>query len=133
LKDGLLYGLSTSNAVFCIDMKTGATLWSAPLTASATGASRSAPPEGERGRGRGGRGGRGGRSRGGYGSIVDAGSVLFAMTPAGQLTVFKPSREKLDRLASYKVAEGGTYAYPVIAGSRIVIKDSDSVALWTTE
>ena len=59
--------------------------------------------------------------------------VLFALTPAGRLTVFEPSKEKLNRLASYKVAEGKTYAYPVIAGKRIFIKDSDSVTLWTIE
>lgn len=42
----------------------------------------------------------------------------------------KPNKEKLEPVASYKVAEGGTYAYPVISGKKIYIKDSDSVALW---
>ena len=55
------------------------------------------------------------------------------MTPAGRLTVFEPSKEKLNRLASYKVAEGKTYAYPIIAGKRIFIKDGDSVTLWAIE
>jgi hypothetical protein len=70
---------------------------------------------------------------GGYGSVVDAGAVLFTLTPAGQLSVFAPSREKAERLASYKVAEGQTYAYPVVSGKRIFIKDGSSVALWTAE
>ena len=47
--------------------------------------------------------------------------------------MFKPSKEKLDRLARYQLAEGRTYAYPVIAGNRIFIKDGDSITLWTTE
>ncbi len=58
---------------------------------------------------------------------------MFALTPAGQLTVFEPTKEKLNRLASYKVAEGKTYAYPVISGNRILIKDGDSVILWAIE
>ena len=130
LKDGILYGLSTTNGLFCINAKTGETAWSAPLAEPAGGGS---PAGGRERGGRGGRGGGGGGGAAGYGSVVDAGSVLFALTPAGQLVVFGHSREKLDRLASYKVAEGGTYAYPVIAGNRIVTKDGDSVALWTTE
>ena len=133
LKDGLLYGLSTTNSVFCVDAKSGATAWSSPLAPSAGGAAAGAPQGG--GKERGGRGGRGGGGGGGagFGSVVDAGSVLFALTPAGQLVVFAPGKEKFDQRASYKVAEGGTHAYPVISGSRIFIKDGDSVALWTVE
>ncbi len=134
LKGGFLYGLSTSDSVFCVNAESGATTWSSPLAESGGGSSAGGSREGERG-GRGGRGGRGSRGggRGGYGSIVDAGSVLFALTPAGQLTVLGPSKEKLERLASYKVAEGSTYAHPVLAGNRIFIKDGDSVTLWTIE
>lgn len=131
LKDGLLYGLSSSDSVFCINVKSGATNWSAPLIESAGSSSAGSSRGG--GRGRGGRGGRGGgMGRGGFGSVVDTGSVLLGLTPAGQLTVFGPSKEKLERLASYKVAEGGTYAYPVVSGNRIFIKDADSITLWTT-
>jgi len=75
----------------------------------------------------------GGMGRGGYGSIVDAGSVLVSLTPTGQLNVFEPSDKEYKQLASYKVAEGATYAYPIVAGNRIFIKDADSVTLWTIE
>ena len=78
------------------------------------------------------RGGRG-RGRGGYGSIVDAGPVLFALTPTGQLTVFEANAEEFKQLASYKVAESGTYAYPIVAGNRLFIKDDNAVTLWTIE
>lgn len=144
VKDGHLFGLTTRDSLFCVNMKDGATAWSAPLI-EATGGDQGDQPRagreregrgrergrGRRGRGRGGRRGGGGRT--GFGSVVDAGSVLFALTPAGQLTVVEPTGEKLHRLATYKVADGGTHAYPVIAGKRIYIKDSDSVSLWTIE
>jgi outer membrane protein assembly factor BamB len=79
----------------------------------------------------GGGGGMGGGA--GYGSIVDAGSVLVALTPSAQLVVFEPNGKEYKQLASYKVAEGGTHAYPVLSGNRIFIKDKDSVTLWTVE
>ena len=108
LKDGLLYGLSKSNVLFCINAKTGKTMWTDTVLA-------------------------GGRGRGGYGSIVDAGSVLFALTPAAQLIVFQPSDTEFKQIASYKVSDGGTYAYPIVAGNRVFVKDAESVTLWSID
>jgi outer membrane protein assembly factor BamB len=141
LKDGLLYGLSNRNVLFCINAETGKTLWTDTVLAG--GASQGGgqrqqadrrqansdqqPDAGGRRRGRRG----GGRSRGGYGSIVDAGSVLFALTPAAQLIVFQPSETEFKQIASYKVSDGGTYAYPIVAGNRLFVKDANSVALWS--
>jgi hypothetical protein len=85
------------------------------------------PAGGER-RGRGGRGG-----GGGYGSIVDAGSVLMVLTPASELVVYEPSATEFKELARYKVAETPTYAYPVVSGNRIFVKDQNAVALWAVE
>lgn len=113
LKNGLVFGITSQNNLFCINAETGKTAWTAP---------------GPKGGGGGGRMG-----GGGYGSVVDAGSVLFALTPAAQLIVFEPSEKEFKQLATYKVADGGTHAYPVIAGNRIFIKDKDSVILWTME
>jgi hypothetical protein len=70
---------------------------------------------------------------GGYGSVVDAGSVLFALTPSSQLVVIQPTEKEFKQLASYKVAESPTYAYPVVAGNRIYVKDQDNVTLWTID
>jgi outer membrane protein assembly factor BamB len=83
-------------------------------------------------RGFGGRG-RGGRGRGGYGSIVDAGSVLLALTPASELVVYEPSATEFKELARYKLSDTPTYAYPVASGKRIFAKDQDAVALWVVE
>jgi outer membrane protein assembly factor BamB len=88
--------------------------------------------EGRQGGRRGGRGGGGGRA--GYGSVVDAGTALVALSPAADLVVFKPSDAEFTQIARYKVSEqGGTYAYPILSGNRIFIKDADSVALFTVE
>lgn len=67
----------------------------------------------------------------GYGSLVDAGSVLLALTPNGQLVVLEPSRTGLKALATYRVAAGQTHAYPIASGNRVFIKDGESVTLWT--
>jgi hypothetical protein len=86
-------------------------------------------------RGGGMRGGRrgGGMGGGGFGSVVDAGSVLIGLTAGAQLTVVEPSRTGYKQLASYKVADGQTYAYPVVSGNRIFIMDQGSLALFTVE
>jgi outer membrane protein assembly factor BamB len=115
IKDGLMFGLSERNEIFCLDTKTGKKLWSHRFESGGSGSSR--------GRGR----------SGGYGSIVAAGSVLFALTPAGQLVVFKPDREAFKQIASYKVSDGNTYAYPVVTSKGVYIKDRDSVTYWTFE
>ena len=94
------------------------------------GPGRPGGPGGPGGFGGGGRGGMGGG--GGYGTIVDAGSVVFALTPGGQLIAFEPSDKEFKQLASYKVGPQ-THAYPVVSGNRIFIKDKDSLTLWTVE
>jgi hypothetical protein len=75
----------------------------------------------------------GGMGRSGFGSIVDAGSVLLALTPSAQLIVFEPGDKEFKQLASYKVSESQTHAHPIASGNRIFIKDTDSVTLWTIE
>jgi outer membrane protein assembly factor BamB len=87
-------------------------------------------PQGKGGMGKG--GGRGGRG-GGYGSIVDAGTVLMALTPTSELVVYQPNVNAYKEIARFKVAETPTYAYPVIAGKRIFVKDADHLTLWTIE
>jgi len=69
---------------------------------------------------------------GGFGSIVDAGPVLLAQTPDGGLTVFEPEQKEFKKLANYKVGTD-IYAYPVVAGNKVYIRDKDSVTLWSVE
>jgi outer membrane protein assembly factor BamB len=108
LKDGLLYSISGNDVLFCINTKDGKTAWTSKLKSP------------------------GGRNRG-YGSIVDAGAVLFALNPSANLVVFEPSDKELKQVASYKVASTETFAYPIISGNRVFIKDKNSVTLWTIE
>jgi outer membrane protein assembly factor BamB len=103
LKGGQIYGLSQNGVIFCLDAKDGKTLWTAEL---------------------------GGR---GFGSIVDAGSVLLALTPKGELTVFEPSDKQYKKLAAYKVADTETYTYPIPAGKGLFVKDKDSLTLWNID
>ncbi len=104
LKNGLIFGLSQRGNFFCVNAQTGKTAW-----ADSTG------------------------GRGGFGSIVDAGSVLLGLTAKGPLTVFEPSDKEFKELASIKVADKPVYAYPLVAGNRLFVKDQDSVTLWAIE
>src|SRR5262249_16004648 len=76
---------------------------------------------------------RGGMGSRGYGSIVDVGSALLGLTPAGELIAFQPQGDAYKELGRYKVAEAGTYAYPVPAANAIYIKDQDSITMWFIE
>ena len=70
---------------------------------------------------------------GGFGSVVDAGPVLIGLNSGAKLVVFQPDKEGYKELASYKVSDGQTYAYPIISGKQIFVKDQDSVAMWAIE
>ena len=107
VKNGLMYGIATGGKLFCLDAKSGTTNWTADLKAAGRYAD--------------------------YGSVVDAGAVLFALNPSGELVVFAPDGKEFKKVASYKVADGSTFAYPVIADKRIFIKDKNDVTLWTIE
>ena len=88
---------------FCADATTGRTLWS---TTANDGQSA---------------------------SLVDAGSVLLALTVKSELIVFQPDDKAYVELARIKVADTETWAHPIVAGKRIFIRDYDSIALWMFE
>jgi outer membrane protein assembly factor BamB len=134
LKSGLLFGFSGRNELFCVSAKDGTTLWSVPI-APRPATPAPAPPAGGAGggfKGKGKGGGMGGGSDG-FGSVVDAGPVLFALSPNSQLVVYEPSDKEFKQLASYKVGDKPTHAYPIVTDKRIFVKDGDSVTLWTVE
>jgi hypothetical protein len=113
LKDGLLYGLTAApggrragqgpTSIFCMKADTGKVLWTD------------------------------GAKRGQCGEIFDAGSVLLALTSDEELLVFKPSDKKYEEIAKYKVADSEPWAYPIIAGNRVFVKDKDSLTLWVLD
>ena len=113
LKDGLLYGLTVAaggrrpgqgpTSIFCMKADTGEVLWTD------------------------------GTKRGQCGAIFDAGSVLLALTSDEELLVFKPSDKKYEEIAKYKVADSEPWAYPIIAGNRVFVKDKESLTLWVLD
>jgi len=152
LKGGVLYGMTANNEFFCIG-KDGKTTWKAPLasadsagesprpgspppnTQSGPGGGREGGqggPGGQGGERRGGRGG-GGGGRGGYGSVVDAGSVLLALTPASELVAFEPNDKEYKEVARVRVSSTPTYAFPIASGNRIFIKDQNDVILYAMQ
>ena len=104
LKDGLLFGLTDRGSLFCIHAKDGTTAWTDTA--------------------------RHGR---GFAAVVDAGSVLLALPNTSELIVFKPDAKAYSEVARIKVAATATYAHPVIAGNRILVKDQGSLAMLTIE
>jgi len=96
--------MSDKGAFFCLDAKTGKTLWSSEK-------------RGERG----------------FGSIVDAGSVLLATTNKGGFIAFLPSDKEYTELADIKVTDAPLYAHPVVDGNRVFIQDQAAVTAFTVE
>jgi outer membrane protein assembly factor BamB len=103
LRDGLLFGLSDSGNLFCINAKTGQTAWKDETM----------------------------RDKSGFGPVVSAGSCLLALPSSADLIVFQATDKQYSELAKIKVAQTATYATPVLAGNRIYVKDAESLALWT--
>jgi outer membrane protein assembly factor BamB len=101
LKAGLLYGLSARRNFYCMDARTGQVLWTDAAL------------------------------RGECGEVLDAGAVLLALTSDTEMVAFKPGGKEYVELAKFKVADTPTWAYPIIAGKRVFIKDRESLALWT--
>jgi hypothetical protein len=83
--------------LFCLDAKSGATLWQA------------------------------GDRLGSYASILNAGSVWLVLTNKGQLLVVKPSGMAYEPIAEYKLSEKQTGAHLVFLGDRLLIRDEGSL------
>jgi hypothetical protein len=116
LKDGLLYGLTPGGGggggrmgmggptnLFCMKAETGEVLWTDKA------------------------------KRGECGAVLDAGGVLLALSSDSTLIAFKPSDKGYEESASYKVADSPTWCVPVVSGNRVIVKDKDSLTLWTIE
>jgi outer membrane protein assembly factor BamB len=101
LKDGFLYGLSNKSRLFCINAGNGQTAWSDDT-----------PHQN-------------------FGSIIDAGRVMIALSSISNLVAFKPDGKAYSQLALIKVSDNPIYAHPILSGNRIFIKDNDSLILYT--
>jgi outer membrane protein assembly factor BamB len=98
-----LYGFSARNAgqFFAIDANTGQTLW------------LSEPRQTENA------------------AVVRAGDTWFALNTEAQLMVMRANPKQMEVLKRYEVAQSATWAQPVLAGQRVLIKDLSAISLWT--
>ena len=100
LKDGFLYGFTDQKRIYCLNASNGQTGWIDAATNSD------------------------------FATIVDCKSVLIGLPSTGNLLVFKQDPKAYTEVARYKVAETPVYAFPVIAGNLIYIKDAESLILY---
>jgi outer membrane protein assembly factor BamB len=92
-----------NNGFFCASAQTGATLWTDET------------------------------KRGQSAALLDAGSVILALTLNGELAAFKPSNTAYTELARMKVAGTETWAHPVVSGNRLFVKDNEMITSWAIE
>ncbi len=100
-----LFGLShkRKGQFFCLDARTGRTLWT------------SEGREGENA------------------AMLSAGDILFLLTNDAELIVAKNDAKRFEPIKKYTVAQSPTWAHPVVVGNRILIKDASTLALWSLE
>ncbi len=100
LKNGFLYGFTDQRRIYCINAATGTTGWIDNTVNSD------------------------------FATIVDCGSILLGSPSTGSLIFFKPDPEKYSEVAKYKVSETPVYAFPVVTGNLVYVKDAESLILF---
>jgi outer membrane protein assembly factor BamB len=95
------FGHKRKGQLFCLDARTGVARWTTE--------------------------GRGGTNA----AIQSAGDNLLVLMTDGVLQVLKRSPGKFEEVRRYTVAESETWAHPVLLGREIVVRDADSVAVWS--
>jgi outer membrane protein assembly factor BamB len=101
---GRLYGLSHKNKgqFFALDPKTGKTFW--------TGEGRQAENA----------------------ALLASGNTVFALTTSAELLVMRAGPKGLEMVRRYKVSETSeTWAHPVIFDDQILVKDKNTLSLWS--
>jgi outer membrane protein assembly factor BamB len=97
------FGHRRKGQLFCLDARTGAAKWTTE--------------------------GRGGENA----AIQSVGDNLLVLSTDGNLIVVKRTPEKFEEVRRYKVADSQTWAHPVLLGREVVIRDADSLAVWSLE
>lgn len=103
MNDGLLYGFShyDKGRLFCLDPKTGDVVWTGPPRTGRNVMFLAVP---------------------GY---------IVALIDNGELRIVKASPQKYEQAASYRVAEGHTWAPPVLLRDGVLVKDRERLTLWS--
>jgi len=99
----LLIGFSNKRKgqFFTLDANTGKTLWQS---------------EGRQGR---------------NAALISAGEILLSLTTDGILMIFKKNSNGFIPLKRYTVADSPTWSQPVIFDNNVLIKDAETLALWS--
>ncbi len=67
-------------------------------------------------------------------ALIAAGADhLAVLTTEGELLFVSRETQSFQVAARYRVAEQGTWSYPVLIDSRIAVKDASSLSLWSLE
>ncbi len=103
LKDGFLYGFTDQRRIYCIDASTGKTAWIDETVNSD------------------------------FATIVDCGSVIIGFPSTGNLIIFNADPKAYKEIARYKVAETPVYAFPIVSGNVVYVKDADSLISYRIE
>ena len=103
LKDGYLYGFSDQKRIYCLNSTDGKTAWIDNVVNSD------------------------------FATIVDCGTVIVGLTATSNLIAFKPVAEVYTEIKKYKVSDTPVYTYPVVAGNKIYIKDSENLIMYKVE
>jgi outer membrane protein assembly factor BamB len=105
LSGDLLFGFShlKKGQFFCLDARTGATLWTGPPRAGDNAA------------------------------MLASSTTLFALTPDAQLVIAKPTAKALGEIRRYEVADSPTWAHPVVLPDGFLIKDLKTLARWSVD
>lgn len=98
-----LYGFSHRNSgqYFAIDANSGQTLW------------LSEPRQAENA------------------AVVRSGNLWFTLDTLAELKVVRANPKQFEIVKRYTVADSATWAQPVLAGQRILVKDLSTISLWT--
>lgn len=99
----MLFGFSNrrKGQLFCLDARTGTAKWTTE--------------------------GRAGTNA----SLLSAGPNLVVLTTDAELLVLRRNAEKYDELRRYKLSSSPTWAHPALLGDAIVVRDAESVAVWS--
>jgi outer membrane protein assembly factor BamB len=99
----LLFGFShlKKGQLFCLDARTGATLWTASPRAGDNAA------------------------------LLASATTLYSLTPDAKLLIARPTAKALNEVRQYEVADSPTWAHPVVLSDGFLVKDLKTLARWS--
>lgn len=64
-------------------------------------------------------------------AVTKAGNFLLLLEDDGELVVAWANNNAFDPVKQYAVGEGATWAQPIVSGRRILIRDANTLTMWT--